>query len=94
MKKTPEKPDKILKIVKKIIEFNRQKQLGLGLKILTPNQILSREIKQEIILKNLRTKLDNYCILCTDQKNLQSNFIKVWLTLFKNGINLYEQWKQ
>ena len=25
-------------------------------------------------------KLDNYCILCTDQKNLQSNSIKVWLT--------------
>ena len=29
-------------------------------------------------------KLDNYCILCTDQKNVHSNSIKVWLTLFKN----------
>ena len=48
------------------------------------------QLKQEIILKNLRMKLDNYCILCTDQKNLQSNSIKVWLTLFKNGNNLYE----
>ena len=35
-------------------------------------------------------KLDNYYILCTDQKNLQNNYIKVWLTLFKNGNNLYE----
>ena len=42
MKKTTEKPDKMLKIVKKILEFNRQKQLGLGLKTLTPNQMLSR----------------------------------------------------
>ena len=28
-------------------------------------------------------KSDNYCILCTDQKNLQNNSTKVWLTLFK-----------
>ena len=27
-------------------------------------------------------------------KKLQSNSIKVWLTLFKNGNNLYEHWKQ
>ena len=37
-----EKPDKILKIVKEILEFNKQKQLGKALKILTPNQMLSR----------------------------------------------------
>ena len=36
-----EKPDKILKIVEDILEFIKQ-QLGIGLKILTPNQILSR----------------------------------------------------
>ena len=27
-------------------------------------------------------------------KNLQSNSVKVWLTLFKNGNNLYEHWTQ
>ena len=27
--------------------------------------------------ENLKMKLDNYCILCTDQKILQSNSIKV-----------------
>ena len=37
-----EKPNKILKIVKRILKFNKQKQLGLGLKILKPNQMLSR----------------------------------------------------
>ena len=41
-KKKNEKPDKILKIVEEILEFNREKQLGLGLKILTPNQMLCR----------------------------------------------------
>ena len=37
-----EKPDKILKVVEEILKFNKQKQQGLGLKILTPNQMLSR----------------------------------------------------
>ena len=37
-----EKPNKILKIVKRILKFTKQKQLGLGLKILTPKQMLSR----------------------------------------------------
>ena len=31
--------------------------------------------------------------LYRSKKNLQSNYIKVWLTLFKNGNNLYEHWK-
>ena len=87
-----EKPDKILKIVQEILSFNKQKQLGLGLKILTPNQMLSRlpiTLAQLKARKNSE-KLKNYCILCTDQKNLQSNSIKVWLTLFKNGNNLYK----
>ena len=80
-----EKPNQILEIVKWILDFNKeiQKQEGSGLKILTPNQMLSRlpislaQLKAGNILKNLKTKLDNYCILCTDQKNLQSNSIKV-----------------
>ena len=29
-------------------------------------------------MKNLKTKLDNYYIICTDQKNLQSNHVKEW----------------
>ena len=37
--------------------------------------------------ENLKTKSDNYCVLCTDQKNLKSKSIKGWLTLFK-------AWKQ
>ena len=37
-----EKPDKIVKIVEEILNFNKQKQEGQGIKILTPNQMLSR----------------------------------------------------
>ena len=34
--------DKILEIVEMILKFNKQNQQGKGLKILTPNQLLSR----------------------------------------------------
>ena len=37
-----EKPDKIVKIVKEILKFNKEKREGRGLKILTPSQMLSR----------------------------------------------------
>ena len=38
-----EKPDKILEIVEKILDFNnKQNQIGKGLKILTPSQMLCR----------------------------------------------------
>ena len=40
--KEMEKTDKILKIAEEILEFNKQNQSGKGLKILTPNQRLSR----------------------------------------------------
>ena len=40
--------------------------------------------------QKLKKKLGNYCILCTVQKNLQNNSIKILSTLFKNGNNLYE----
>ena len=37
-----EKPDKIVEIVEEILKFNKQNQQGKGIKILTPNQMLSR----------------------------------------------------
>ena len=37
--------------------------------------------------ENLKMKLGKYCILCTDQINLQNKFIKV-------GSTLYKAWKQ
>ena len=78
----------------------RRNQLKQGLKILTPNQLLSRlpislaQLKEENNSEKLKTKLGSYCILCTDQKNLQNNSVKVWPTLFKDENNFYEHWKQ
>ena len=77
-----EKPNEILVIVNDIINFNKEiqkQQQGLGLKILTPNQMLSR---LPITLAQLNTgnnseKLKNdYCILCTDQKKLTKQLYK------------------
>ena len=92
-----EENEKIIDIVERILGLKSENQLGLGLKMLTPNQMLNR---LPISLAQLKAGNNSektfvffvhiYCILCTDQKNLQKMFIKVWLTLFKNGSNLYE----
>ena len=37
-----EKPDNTVTIVENILNFNKQQQSGEGIKILTPNQMLSR----------------------------------------------------
>ena len=66
-----EKNEKTIDIVERIFELNREKQLGLGLKILTTNQMFSRlpitlsRLKAGIrsSIKSLKMKLDNYCIL-------------------------------
>ena len=61
----------------------RRNQQRQGLKILTPNQILSRSLISLTQLKagnnseKLKKNLGKYCILCTDQKNVQNNSIKV-----------------
>ena len=47
-----QKPNEIVDIVEKILELNNQNQQGLGLKILTPDQMLSR---LPILLAQLKT---------------------------------------
>ena len=47
-----ENPDKIIEIVKEMLNFNKQNQEGKGLKILTPNQLLNRS---PITLAQLKT---------------------------------------
>ena len=97
-----EKPDKILKIVKEILDFNKKirKQQGLELKILKPNQILSRlpisfgQLKAGNDSEKLKNEIRQILYSLYRSENLQSNSIKVWLTLLKNGNNLYEHWKQ
>ena len=67
-----------------------------GLEILTPNQMLSRlpislaQLKAENNSEKLKNEIRQILYSLYRSKNLQSNSIKVWLTLFKNGNNLYE----
>ena len=78
-----EETEKIINILENILHFNQLEQQGSSLKILTPNQMLSRlpitlaQLKAGNNSEKLKNESDNYCILCTDQKNLQSNSIKV-----------------
>ena len=84
-----EKSNEILGIVNEILDFNKKikkRQEVLGLKILTPNQMLSR---LSITLAQLKAG-NNSEKLKNEIRQLQNNSIKIWLTLFKNGNNLYE----
>ena len=90
--------DKILKTVEMILEFNGQQQ-GKGLKILSPNQMLSRlpislaQLKAGNNSEKRKNKIRQLLYSFYKLKNWQSNSIKVWLTLFKDGNNFYEQQK-
>ena len=64
-----EKPDEIVRVVKMILDFNKNRQQkGQGIKILTLTkclidyQLLQLNDKQEIIQTNLKMKKDNYYI--------------------------------
>ena len=60
-----------------------------GLKILAPDQRRSRllislgQLNAGNNSENVNTKLDHYCILCTDQNKLQNNSIKALLFFTK-----------
>ena len=63
MKKKIKNPYELVNIVEKILDFNNQNQEGQGIRILTPDQILSRyqllELnykQQETIQKNLKMR--------------------------------------
>ena len=62
-KKNIKNPYELVNIVEKILDFNNQNQEGQGIRILTPDQILSRyqllELnykQQETIQKNLKMR--------------------------------------
>ena len=81
-----EKPDKIVDIVEVIVVFHRQNQEGQGLKILTPNQMLSRLPISLAKLKagNNSEKLKNEIrqLLCSLYRSK-----KLTKTIYKNLIN-------
>ena len=75
-------PNKLLDINKKILDFNREQQ-GLGLKILTPDQMLSRlpitlaQLKAGNNSEKLKNEIRQLLYSLYRSKNLQSNYIKV-----------------
>ena len=79
-----EKPDKILKIVEEILDFNnKQNQIGKGFKILTPNQMFSRlpislaQLNAGNNSEKLKNKIRQLFYSFYRSKTLQSNSIKV-----------------
>ena len=72
----------------------RRNIIGQGLKILTPNQMLSRlpicfaQLKARNNSEKLKIKIRQLLYSLYRSKKLTEN-IKVWLTLYKNGNSLY-----
>ena len=88
--KNIEKPNEILKIVKDILNFNKQNQEGKGLKILTPNQMLSRlpitlaQLKAGDNLEKLKDEIRQllYSLYCSKNmaKQVYNNLINyIWI---------------
>ena len=77
-----EKPNVIIDIVEKILEFDKQKQAGQGLKILTPNQILSRlpislaQLKAGNSSEKLKNKIRQLLYSLYRSKKLTKNIYK------------------
>ena len=80
-----EKPDKISKIVKEILNFNKkvQKQSRQGLKILTPGQMLSKlpitlaQIKAGNNTEKFKNEVRLLLYSLCRSKNLQNNTINI-----------------
>ena len=96
-KKQIENADEIVNIVEMIHEFNRQ-QLGQGLKILTPNQMLSRlsislaQLKARNNLEDFKNEIRQLSYSLYRSKQLTKQLYKQ--RYLKHGNNYYEQQKQ
>ena len=93
--KATEQPDKILKIVKETLDFNKeiQKQRGLGLKILTPDQMLST---LPITLAQLNAGNNSEKLKNEIRQLLYSLYRSKKLTknVYKSLADIMQKWKQ
>ena len=82
-----EKPNEIIDIVEKILEFNKQNQQGQGLKILTPDQMLSR---LPITLAQLKAGNNSQKLINEIRQLLYSLYRskKLTKTIYNNFINI------
>ena len=82
-----EKPDKILKIVEKILNFNKEILSGRGLKILTPNQMLSRlpissaQVKARNNSEKLKNEIRQLLYSLQRSKNLTKQLQKSFIDI-------------
>ena len=92
-----EKAHKIVDIIESILHFNRQNQEGQRLKIVTPDQMLSRlpitlaKLQAGNNLEKLKNEIRHLSIV---QRSYPKQFIIIWSILFKTGNKLYEHRKQ
>ena len=78
-----EENEKIIDTVERILELNNEKKQGGGLKILTPNQMLSRlpitlaQLNAGNNSEKLKNEIRQLLYSLYRSKNLQNNYIKV-----------------
>ena len=78
------------------IVLNSEKQIGLGLKILTPNQMLGRlpitltQLKAGNNSEKLKNEIRKLLYSLYRSKKLTKNVYKSLVDIIKNGNNLYE----
>ena len=96
-----EKPNEIVNIVEEILEFNKQKQEGKGLKILTPDQMLSRlpitlaQLKAGNNSEKLKNKIRQLLYSLYRSKKLTKQLYTSLIEIIwnKNGNNFCEHWE-
>ena len=91
-----EESEKIFDIVEKILELNSKNKLGLGLKNLTPDQMLSRlpitlaELKAGNNSEKLKNEIKQLLYSVYRSKKITKQLYKSLIDIIKNGNNLYE----
>ena len=91
-----EESEKIFDIVETILELNSKSKLGLGLKNLTPDQMLSRlpitlaELKAGNNSEKLKNEIKQLLYSVYRSKKITKQLYKSLIDIIKNGNNLYE----
>ena len=90
-----EKQDKIVDIVEKVLEFNRQEQEGQGLKILTLDQMLARlpitlaQLRAGNNLEKLKNEIRQILYFLYHSKKLSKTFGQYYLKMEVIFMNTY-----
>ena len=91
-----EESEKIFDFVEKILELNSKNKLGLGLKNLTPDQMLSRlpitlaELKAGNNSEKLKNEIKQLLYSVYRSNKIIKRLYKSLIDIIKNGNNLYE----